>query len=161
MLLHLVDVSSVSGREATGDYETVNRELASYNQELATRPQFVVATKIDALDEPERLESLRRSAEKDNKPFFAISSATGEGVRELVNAVAAKLEELSAERNRTKQSSWLVKMCAQQRIALYGGTFDPVHVGHLEIARKVSQLFEIEKVLFIPAQLAPHKVGAM
>ena len=50
-------------------------------------------------------------------------------------------------------------MCAQQRIALYGGTFDPVHVGHLEIARKVSQLFEIEKVLFIPAQLAPHKVG--
>jgi GTP-binding protein len=57
LLLHLVDVSSVSGREADGDYETVNRELASYNQELATRPQFVVATKIDALDEPERLES--------------------------------------------------------------------------------------------------------
>jgi GTP-binding protein len=101
LLLHLVDVSSVSGRESTGDYETVNRELASYNQELATRPQFVVATKIDALDEPERLESLKRSAEKDNKPFFAISSATGEGVRELVNAMAAKLEELSAERNRT------------------------------------------------------------
>ena len=100
LLLHLVDVSSVSGREAAGDYETVNRELASYNQELATRPQFVVATKIDALDEPERLESIRRSAEKDNKPFFAISSATSEGVRELVNAVAAKLEELSAERNR-------------------------------------------------------------
>ena len=41
---------------------------------------------------------------------------------------------------------------------MYGGTFDPVHVGHLEIARKVSQLFEIEKVLFIPAQLAPHKI---
>jgi nicotinate-nucleotide adenylyltransferase len=47
----------------------------------------------------------------------------------------------------------------QQRIALYGGTFDPVHSGHLEIARKVSELFEIEKVLFIPAQVAPHKVG--
>lgn len=102
LLLHLVDVSSVSGREAVADYETVNRELASYNQELATRPQFVVATKIDALDEPERLESLKKSAEKDDKPFFAISSATGEGVRELVNAVAAKLEELSAERNRSE-----------------------------------------------------------
>ena len=50
-------------------------------------------------------------------------------------------------------------MCAQQRIALYGGTFDPLHLGHLEIARKVSQLFEIEKVLFIPAQVAPHKIG--
>jgi nicotinate-nucleotide adenylyltransferase len=50
-------------------------------------------------------------------------------------------------------------MGAQKRIALYGGTFDPVHVGHLETARRVSQLFEIEKVLFIPAQMAPHKIG--
>ena len=97
LLLHLVDVSSASGREAVGDYETVNRELASYNQDLATRPQFVVATKIDALDEPERLESLKQRAEQDGKPFFAISSATGAGVRELVNAMATKLEELNAD----------------------------------------------------------------
>jgi len=101
LLLHLVDVSSVSGREAATDYETVNHELASYNRDLATRPQFVVATKIDALDEPERLESLKQRAIADDKPFFAISSATGEGVRELVNAMAAKLEELNAESKRT------------------------------------------------------------
>lgn len=50
-------------------------------------------------------------------------------------------------------------MHEKQRIALYGGTFDPVHLGHLEIARKVSQLFEIERVIFIPAQVAPHKVS--
>lgn len=50
-------------------------------------------------------------------------------------------------------------MCAKRRIALYGGTFDPVHLGHLEVARKVSELFEIEKVLFLPAQVAPHKLG--
>src|SRR6185312_6057617 len=50
-------------------------------------------------------------------------------------------------------------MCSQQRFALYGGTFDPVHTGHLEIARRVSELFEIEKLIFIPAQMAPHKVG--
>jgi nicotinate-nucleotide adenylyltransferase len=50
-------------------------------------------------------------------------------------------------------------MGARKRIALYGGTFDPVHSGHLEIARRVSELFEIEKVLFVPAQVAPHKVG--
>ena len=50
-------------------------------------------------------------------------------------------------------------MCAWKRIALYGGTFDPVHTGHLEVARRVLPLFEIEKVLFIPAQMAPHKVG--
>lgn len=101
LLFHLVDVSSVSGRDAVSDYETVNRELASYNQELATRPQFVVATKIDALDDPQRLASLKSVALKDAKPFFAISSATGEGVRELINAVSAKLEELSVESNKT------------------------------------------------------------
>jgi GTP-binding protein len=102
LLLHLVDVSSVSGRDAVSDYETVNRELASYNQELATRPQFVVATKIDALDDPQRLESLKSAALRDAKPFYAVSSATGEGVRELINAVAAKLEELSTESNRVE-----------------------------------------------------------
>ena len=42
---------------------------------------------------------------------------------------------------------------------MYGGTFDPVHIGHVEIARRVAQLFEIEKVVFIPAQIAPHKIG--
>src|SRR6185369_3827001 len=50
-------------------------------------------------------------------------------------------------------------MHAKSRLALYGGTFDPVHLGHLEVARAVAQLFEIEKVLFIPAQVAPHKLG--
>jgi len=50
-------------------------------------------------------------------------------------------------------------MCAKERIALYGGTFDPVHIGHLEVARRVQELFDIKKVLFVPAQVAPHKVG--
>jgi len=50
-------------------------------------------------------------------------------------------------------------MSALKRIALYGGTFDPVHTGHVEVARRVSKLFEIEKVIFIPAQMAPHKIG--
>src|ERR1044072_651973 len=99
LFLHLVDVPSVSGREPVADYETVNRELASYNPELALRPQFVVATKIDALDEPERLESLKVRAQEDQKPFFPISSATGAGVRELVNAISAKLDELAAAKD--------------------------------------------------------------
>lgn len=46
-----------------------------------------------------------------------------------------------------------------KRIAIYGGTFDPVHAGHLEIARRVSQLFEIDEFLFVPAWVAPHKLN--
>jgi GTPase len=96
LLLHLVDVSSSSERNPVTDYETVNRELASYNPRLATRPQIVVATKIDALDDETRLRALQEQAEADGKPFFAISSATNKGISHLVNVVAAKLDELQA-----------------------------------------------------------------
>jgi GTP-binding protein len=94
LLLHMVDVSSLSGRDTVSDYETVNRELVSYNPDLAARPQIVVGTKIDALDDPSRLESLRARAEADGKQFFAISSATNRGITELVNALAVRLDEL-------------------------------------------------------------------
>jgi GTPase len=94
LLLHMIDVSSLSGRDTVSDYETVNKELASYNPQLATRPQIVVATKIDALDDEQRLESLRKRAEADGRQFFAISSATNKGIKELVNALAARLDEI-------------------------------------------------------------------
>jgi len=91
LILHLVDVSSLSGRDPVDDYKIINRELAAYNEDLAARPQIVVATKIDALDEPGRLSSLKERAEKDQCDFFAISSVTGNGVKELVNAIALRL----------------------------------------------------------------------
>jgi GTP-binding protein len=93
LLLHLVDVSSLSGRDPVSDYETINRELAAYDKRLAHRPQIVVATKIDALDEPERLKRLKDRAAKDGKELFAISSATKEGVQDLVYGVIKKLDE--------------------------------------------------------------------
>ncbi len=94
LILHLVDVSSISGRDAVEDYEIINRELANYNEDLAARPQIVVATKLDALDEPERLESLRERAERDEKDFLEISAVTNLGTKELVSAVAKYLEEI-------------------------------------------------------------------
>ncbi|HEX9929687.1 MAG TPA: GTPase ObgE [Pyrinomonadaceae bacterium] len=99
IMLHLVDVSSISGRNPVEDYEIINRELANYNQDLAARPQIVVATKIDALDEPERLENLRQRAEADGKPFLQISAVTNQGTKELVSVVAKRLEELAVESN--------------------------------------------------------------
>lgn len=95
LLLHLVDVSSASGRDPVSDYEVINRELRAYDERLADRPQFVVATKIDALDEPERLQSLRSRALEDGRPFYAISSVTNRGVRELVNAMTKALDEIA------------------------------------------------------------------
>lgn len=113
LILHLVDVSSISGRDSSEDYAIINRELANYDQNLATRPQIVVATKLDALDEPERLESLRELAEKDGKPFLQISAVTNLGTRELVNAVAQKLDEMKREQiEREQAESYVIEMDA-------------------------------------------------
>ena len=94
-ILHLVDVSSFSDRDPVEDYKIINRELAAYNEDLAHRPQIVVATKIDSLDEKERLEKLRKQAKKDRKPFFAISSVTGNGVQDLVHEVGRLLSNFT------------------------------------------------------------------
>ena len=103
LILHLVDVSSISGRNPVEDYEIINRELENYNQDLATGPQIVVATKIDALDEPERLERLRERATADGKEFFEISSVANQGVKELIFAVSQKLEELATENTESEE----------------------------------------------------------
>jgi GTPase len=97
LILHLVDISSGSGRDPVEDYEIINRELTNYDQNLGRRPQIVVATKMDALDDVERLENLRARAAADQKPFLEISSVTRAGLKELIGATARALEEMKVE----------------------------------------------------------------
>jgi len=49
---------------------------------------------------------------------------------------------------------------SRRRAAIYGGTFDPVHNGHMTVARSVSQLFALDQLIFVPACAPPHKRGA-
>jgi GTP-binding protein len=95
VLLHLVDVSSGSGRDPVDDFEIIRRELALYTPpnetradrvSLADRPQIVVANKIDALDDPDRLARLKARAAELGLAFLAISGATGAGIDELLEA---------------------------------------------------------------------------
>lgn len=94
LLLHLIDVSSGSGRDPVNDYEVINRELEAYDPRLNERAQFVVATKTDALDDPSAVERLRERAHQDRRRFFAISAVAGTGVRDLLTATARELDEL-------------------------------------------------------------------
>lgn len=52
------------------------------------------------------------------------------------------------------------EIMARRRAAIYGGTFDPVHSGHLEVAGRVLELFDLDEVIFVPACVPPHKRGA-
>jgi len=92
-LLHLVDVSDLSGRDPVHDFEVIVHELAEYSAELARRPMTLVATKLDACQTPERLESLRELAADRGLPFFAVSAVTGEGIPELVRDTAERVRE--------------------------------------------------------------------
>jgi GTP-binding protein len=86
VLIHLVDVSGMSGRDPVEDFDTIRRELALYNPQLIEKPELVVANKIDALDDPSRVEALKRRAAELDLPFFQISGVTGEGVPALMEA---------------------------------------------------------------------------
>jgi GTP-binding protein len=91
LLAHLVDVSEASGREPVQDFETVMTELASFSDDLAGKPMIVVATKMDAAQDPERVASLRKLAAERGLPFFEISSATGQGIEALKFAMAERV----------------------------------------------------------------------
>ena len=72
-------------------------ELASFSEELATKPMFVVATKLDAAQDAERRASLERLAAERGLPFYAISSVTGEGIDALRYAMAELLLEFRGQ----------------------------------------------------------------
>jgi GTP-binding protein len=91
LLAHLVDVSDASGREPVEDFETVMKELASFSEDLAAKPMIVVATKMDAAQNPERVGSLRELAAARGLAYFEISSATGQGIEALKHAMAERV----------------------------------------------------------------------
>lgn len=91
LLLHLVDVSEASGRDPAHDFDVILKELHRFSDELAEKPMFVVATKMDALQDASRLEALKQKAAEHSLPFFEISSVTGQGLDELRFSVAEQL----------------------------------------------------------------------
>ncbi len=93
LIVHVVDVSEIEGRDCIDDFEKINTELRNFSEELAERPQIVAANKSDMASE-EQIEKLRKYVEDKGLKFFVISAATTMGTEELVGAVAAELENL-------------------------------------------------------------------
>ncbi len=91
LLAHLVDVSEASGRDPVRDFEIVMEELASFSDELVGKPMIVLATKMDAAQDVDRVERLRRLAAERGLPYFEISSVTGQGIEPLKYAMADRV----------------------------------------------------------------------
>jgi len=86
VLIHVVDVSGASGRDPVEDFEVIREELRLFDPKVAAKPQIVAANKIDALDDPSRIDRLEARVRQDQLPFYRISGVSGEGVGTLLEA---------------------------------------------------------------------------
>ncbi len=94
VIVHVIDMAATEGRDPYEDYVTINNELQEYNMRLLERPQIIVANKMDMPDAEENLQAFREKLQ-DDYPIFPISAITRSGLRELLFAIADKLENTS------------------------------------------------------------------
>src|SRR5690349_20919063 len=101
LLLHLID--GMSDKDPWEEFEAINKELAEYSPELAERPQVVVLTKMDLAEARAKWPAVQRRAEELDLPVFAISSATREGVQDLLNFTARRLGEIRQDEDERQE----------------------------------------------------------
>jgi GTP-binding protein len=97
LLIHLLDISEGSHQNPARDFQALNHELNAYHPSLREKSQIVALNKIDLPSVRERTADLKKQFEEMGYRLFLISSKTGEGVGELMEAVSQTLESISSE----------------------------------------------------------------
>lgn len=93
VLIHIVDISGIEGRDALDDFDKINDELKMYNEKLSTRPQVVVANKYDILEDESVYEDFKNELEGRGYKVFKMSAATRQGVDDVIAYVSQLLQE--------------------------------------------------------------------
>ncbi len=93
VLIHIVDISGIEGRDALDDFDKINDELKMYNEKLSTRPQVVVANKCDILEDESVYENFKNELEGRGYKVFKMSAATRQGVDDVIAYVSQLLQE--------------------------------------------------------------------
>jgi len=99
LLVHLLDLSPATGRDPIDDYETLNGELEAYSAELSKKPQIVAPNKIDITEAREKLKEVKKYFDKMGIMIYPVSSATGNGLKELVLAAVKELGTLVPDKS--------------------------------------------------------------
>lgn len=94
LLIHVVDVSGIEGRDPYEDFNKINEELKQYTEKLSKKPQVVVANKTDLLQSEEQFKSFEAKMKELGHDVFAVSAATNKGLTELMRYVVKKLDEI-------------------------------------------------------------------
>lgn len=94
VLVHIVDISGIEGRDPIDDFEKINEELRLYNEKLASRPQLVVANKSDLLFDETIYENFKKTMEEKGYEVFKMSAVTRDGVDQVIDRVSQLLNEV-------------------------------------------------------------------
>lgn len=94
LLIHVVDVSGIEGRNPIEDFDTINRELSMYDMALEERPQVIAANKTDIIQDKQAYEEFLEEMKRRGLKVFTISAATTQGVTELMKYVYEELSKL-------------------------------------------------------------------
>jgi GTPase len=97
LLAHLIDTSDVAETDPVKAFEIIEGELGAFSETMLQKPMVVVATKLDATTDQTKLDELRAFCTKKGLEFHAISAPTGDGVKELVRAMADALDKIPKE----------------------------------------------------------------
>lgn len=94
VLIHILDVSGSEGRDPWKDFLTINNELELYSPQLAQKKQIVAGNKTDLVEDPEKLDILRKKVEDAGYEFYPICTLSGEGVPALMERAWRLLQEI-------------------------------------------------------------------
>ena len=94
VLIHVLDAAGSEGRDPLRDFHIINNELELYSPELAKKKQIVAANKTDLIEDPKKLEKLRKDIEGEGYFFFPVCTLTGEGLKPLLEAAWKILQEV-------------------------------------------------------------------
>lgn len=100
VLIHLIDLSPVTGRDPAKDFEIVNEELSAFDSSLSERPQVVALNKTDIPEAMEKLPRLLKFFKPLGIKVFPVSAATGKGLKELINHVGGMVERIKKKGER-------------------------------------------------------------
>lgn len=103
ILIHVIDVSGIEGRDPIEDYEKINAELAKYSEKLSRKQPIVAANKIDLLGDSDNLERLMDYMAAHGVEVYPICAMTGEGMDKLLERVWTMLEEYVEEPDETTE----------------------------------------------------------
>jgi len=93
LIVHVIDMASIEGRDPYEDFLKINEELKEYDENLLSRPQLIAANKMDMPDAKNNLETFNEQLTEDI-PVYEISALTKEGLKEILFAIADKLESI-------------------------------------------------------------------